>query len=284
VFYQLITGNRPGTTCWLERFGHREGGETGHGFNCRRRLRSGHAGVRFPAAKSVGAGDNEAMAMTEQEWLDGTDPTKMMRHLATKADKRRSMLFACACQRRLSHQSDCQRQLLETMEQDADGQATPSDVLRTLQDIGDDVDLVYVTSSVGKSDWAISESLDSAAFVADAVLGDSVMREGGVTEALKPDLARKAVYDAEKGVQCTLLRDIFGNPFRPVTLNPVWQTSNVTALAQSIYDDRAFDRLPILADALEDAGCDNADILNHGRQPGEHVRRCWVVDLVLGKR
>jgi hypothetical protein len=73
------------------------------------------------------------------------------------------------------------------------------------------------------------------------------------------------------------------NPFRPVTVDPAWQTSNVTALAQPIYDERAFDRLSILADALEDAGCDNADILNHCRQPGEHVRGCWVVDLVLGK-
>jgi hypothetical protein len=83
--------------------------------------------------------------------------------------------------------------------------------------------------------------------------------------------------------EATLLRCILGNPFRPVVINPAWETSNVTALAQSIYDDRAFDRLPILADALEDAGCDNADILNHCRQPGEHVRGCWVVDLVLGK-
>jgi hypothetical protein len=55
-------------------------------------------------------------------------------------------------------------------------------------------------------------------------------------------------------------------------------------LAQSIYTDRAFDRMPILADALEDAGCDNADILNHCRQPGEHVRGCWAVDLILGKK
>src|SRR5262249_27365406 len=99
--------------------------------------------------------------------------------------------------------------------------------------------------------------------------------------------ARRAVptsQPAERSAQCSLLRDIFGPlPFHPVTLNPAWRTSNVTALAQSIYDDRAFDRLPILADALEDAGCDNADILNHCRQPGEHVRGCWVVDLVLGK-
>jgi hypothetical protein len=80
-----------------------------------------------------------------------------------------------------------------------------------------------------------------------------------------------------------LLSDIFGNPFRPVALNPAWRTANVTALAESIYTDRAFDRLPILADALEDAGCDNAEILNHCRAGGVHVRGCWVVDLVLGK-
>jgi hypothetical protein len=71
-------------------------------------------------------------------------------------------------------------------------------------------------------------------------------------------------------------------PFN-LSLNPCWLTLTVRQLAQAIYDDRAFDRLPILADALEDAGCDNADILNHCRQPGEHVRGCWVVDLLLGK-
>ena len=96
-------------------------------------------------------------------------------------------------------------------------------------------------------------------------------------------LSRTPWAKTEMAAQADLLRCIFGNPFRPVTLNPSWRTSNVVGLAQSIYADRAFDRLPILADALEDAGCDNADILNHCRQPGEHVRGCWVVDLVLGK-
>ncbi len=83
--------------------------------------------------------------------------------------------------------------------------------------------------------------------------------------------------------QAAILRDIFGNPFRTAPLDPVWLTSTVVALAEGIYADRAFDRMPILADALQDAGCDNDDILNHCRQPGEHVRGCWVVDLVLGK-
>ena len=62
-----------------------------------------------------------------------------------------------------------------------------------------------------------------------------------------------------------------------------WNDGTVRKIAQAIYDERAFDRLPILADALEDAGCDNADILNHCRNGGEHVRGCWVVDLLLGK-
>ena len=79
------------------------------------------------------------------------------------------------------------------------------------------------------------------------------------------------------------LRDIFGNPFRPVAVDPTWLTSTAVALARGIYDDRAFDRLPILADALQDAGCENADVLDHCRGPGPHVRGCWVVDLVLGK-
>jgi hypothetical protein len=67
------------------------------------------------------------------------------------------------------------------------------------------------------------------------------------------------------------------------SLEPAWLTSTVIALAKGIEDERAFDRLPILADALQDAGCDNADILDHCRGPGPHVRGCWVVDLVLGK-
>jgi len=93
-------------------------------------------------------------------------------------------------------------------------------------------------------------------------------------------------FDAECVEQAVLLRDIIGNPFRSFAVDSSWlswRDSTIPKLAQAIYDERAFDLLPILADALEDAGCDNADILNHCRQPGEHVRGCWVVDLLLGK-
>jgi hypothetical protein len=86
--------------------------------------------------------------------------------------------------------------------------------------------------------------------------------------------------------QVRLVHDIFGNPFRPAALDRSWLTwndSTVAKMAQAVYDERVFDRLPVLADALEEAGCTNADILNHCRQPGVHVRGCWVLDLLLGK-
>ncbi len=82
---------------------------------------------------------------------------------------------------------------------------------------------------------------------------------------------------------CRLILDIFGNPFRPIAADPAWLTPTVQSIATAIYEDRAFDSLPILADALEEAGCTNVDMLLHCRKPGEHVRGCWVVDLVLGK-
>jgi hypothetical protein len=84
-------------------------------------------------------------------------------------------------------------------------------------------------------------------------------------------------------VQPPLFREIFGNPFRPVVLDSSWLTSDVVALARGIYEERAFDRMPILGDALQDAGCENDDILAHCRGEGPHVRGCWVVDLVLGR-
>ncbi|MCE9563964.1 MAG: hypothetical protein K8U57_18130 [Planctomycetes bacterium] len=87
----------------------------------------------------------------------------------------------------------------------------------------------------------------------------------------------------EVAAQTCLIRCIFGNPFRPVSLNPSWLTSDVVALARGIYDERVFDRMPILADALQDAGCDNPDVLNHSRGDSVHARGCWVVDLVLEK-
>jgi hypothetical protein len=92
--------------------------------------------------------------------------------------------------------------------------------------------------------------------------------------------------DRERGCQSQLLRDLFGPlPFRPVVVGPPllrWNDGTVVKVARGIYDDRAFDRMPILADALVDAGCDNDDILSHCRAQGAvHARGCWVLDLLL---
>src|SRR5262249_51106589 len=95
------------------------------------------------------------------------------------------------------------------------------------------------------------------------------------------DWSRRLQADSRRLLHC-----VFANPFSRIASHPAWLTWNdgtVHKLAQTVYDDRRFDLLPILADALEEAGCDNADILAHCRGPGPHVRGCWVVDLLLGK-
>lgn len=90
-------------------------------------------------------------------------------------------------------------------------------------------------------------------------------------------------WRAELGAEADILRDIFGNPSRPAVIDPVWLTPGVITLAQSIYYERAFDRMPFLGDALEEAGCDKLDILDHSRSQKQHFRGCWVIDAILGK-
>lgn len=100
------------------------------------------------------------------------------------------------------------------------------------------------------------------------------------------DDAAMRTMESERPKQLHLFRDVFCNPLRPVSLKRTWLTWNdrtVVKLAQFVYEDRAFDKMGLLADALEDAGCTDADILTHCRGAGPHVRGCWVVDLLLGK-
>jgi hypothetical protein len=120
-------------------------------------------------------------------------------------------------------------------------------------------------------------------------LGDRIDWAGYAIDTCAPaadivDLASAETRPFLKQVPPSLLRDIIGNPFRSITLNPSWLTSTVLALATGIYEEKAFDRMPILADALQDAGCEHEEILNHCRQLGDHVRGCWVVDLLLNKQ
>ena len=106
----------------------------------------------------------------------------------------------------------------------------------------------------------------------------------------QPRHLKKATRRLSLLKQTRLLRCMFGNPFRPVSINPVWLTPTVSNLAQSAYDERIMpsgeldpSRLAVLSDALEESGCDDEEILNHLRSPGPHVRGCWVLDLLLGK-
>ncbi len=104
----------------------------------------------------------------------------------------------------------------------------------------------------------------------------------GVVKALRKLVAFNHTTLADYPLR--LIHEVIGNPFRPVTFSPSWRTSTVVALAAQMYESRDFGAMPILADALQDAGCDNADVLEHCRGPEPHVRGCWVVDLVLGKQ
>jgi hypothetical protein len=91
------------------------------------------------------------------------------------------------------------------------------------------------------------------------------------------DFAPAEVHSAE------LIRDIFGNPFRPVASDPAWLSTPVVDLARTMYESRDFLAMPILGDALEEAGCSDADVLAHCRGDGPHTRGCWVVDAILKK-
>jgi hypothetical protein len=108
------------------------------------------------------------------------------------------------------------------------------------------------------------------AWLASGVLLD-VLREAGEDPAI------------EEKAQCDLIRDIFGNPFRPVTFASAWRTDSAVSIARTMYDSHDLSAMPILADAIEDAGCDSEEILGHCRGPGPHVRGCWALDLILGK-
>jgi hypothetical protein len=106
-----------------------------------------------------------------------------------------------------------------------------------------------------------------------------------------PAKAAQSAGSSERERQTSLLRDVFGNPFRPVALDPAWRTADVVALGQAAYEERALpggtlepDRLAVLADALEEAGCADEEVLRHLRGPGPHVRGCWAVDLLLDKQ
>jgi hypothetical protein len=255
--------------------------------------------------------------MTEAEWLNCTNSKLMLAFLRGKASERKLRLFACACCRRIWHLlTDARsRKAIEVAEQAADRLTNPQALLEASDcawaaakemiasfwtasaiDPYNDPDFMYgihddrlAAPAACAAAYASMDDLGDVPSVAHYACHAKVQAASpvGADSSAEGIVTRDQAERAEWAAQAALVRDIFGLlPFRPVTIpqsSLVWNDGTVVTLAKAIYQDRAIDRLPILADALEEAGCDTADILAHCRQPGEHVRGCWAVDLILGK-
>jgi hypothetical protein len=222
----------------------------------------------------------EGRPMTESEWLACTDPSAILSFLvdSDNANERKFRLFACACVRRLWHRfSDGERRAVEVSERYADGLANGLE----LDAAGGDNALLR-QGREADPDWNWRAVLAAIRIAADVLNCKGSGDERGVRVR-------------EQTTQAGLLRDCFGTvAFRPLpAIQSVWLAWNdgfIPRFAEAAYEERCLPegtldptRLAVLADALEDAGCTDAAILDHLRGPGPHVRGCWALDLVLGK-
>jgi hypothetical protein len=245
--------------------------------------------------------------MTEQEWLACTNPEPMLLFIRDKVSERKMRLFALACCRRIWDRITdprC-RAAVEFAERFVEvgvarRKGRPQVDKAARQACRDASTAAY--HSQGRPDHAARLIESNAFHAARATVEGSAwfaahLSSGFSANAVGMDWLREretgpfvwnpAAREVEYRQQIPLLRDIFAVPFHlpsPVRATALASGEGaVPKLAQSIYDGGAFDRLPILADALEDAGYTDADILDHCRGPGPHFRGCWVVDLLLGK-
>jgi len=260
--------------------------------------------------------------MTKAKWLACTDPTPMLKVLRDKASDRKLRLFVCACCRRIWHllEDERSRQAVEAAESFAEGRkgheelgvaaeaagvaslaagagwlAASAAWQVTLPEISVQREWEadeYSSSALVLHDlWKQGSAAEAAGYAADAVASSAV--DGPPARDIPKQIAEATwnrVRASERKRQARLLRCIFGNASRPAPADPTWRTATTVSLATAAYEDRNLpsghldpDRLAVLSDALEDAGCDNADLLAHLRGPGPHVLGCWVVDLILGK-
>jgi hypothetical protein len=221
--------------------------------------------------------------MKEADWRACTDPQWMLAFLQGKASDRKVRLFACACCRLVFSEffifdGDIER-AIETAEWYADGLAC-EDMRREAEQAAQNVE--FGTSY----DCLVNQVL--VATVSKTLSAIDVWRRlVKYCQRYTCDDWRIPRIDKLATDGCQVLREVFGPlPFRPVVVEAswmAWHDGAITKLAQAIYDDRAFNRLSILAEALEEAGCTDRDILVHCRQSGDHVLGCWVADLLLGK-
>jgi hypothetical protein len=228
--------------------------------------------------------------MTEAEWLACDHSQAMLESLEGKASDRKLRLFTVACCRAVWEflVDDRSRKAIDAVERLANGELfeeereNHSRAARAA--FGDAITPLCrdahgprtATCAGAKAAWlALFPSALEAAARAAYQCANAARRA--------PRVQFLAAWAEAYRKQAYLLREIVGNPFRPIAFEPAWLSSDVLLLAQGIYDEKVFDRMPILADALQDAGCNNPDVLDHCREPGEHVRGCWVIDGILGK-
>jgi hypothetical protein len=227
--------------------------------------------------------------MNETDWLACAEPHPMLNFLDGRASGRKLRLFAAACCRRIWGvlADPLARRAVEIAEEYADGRADDDALARarraaeTARGFTDydsvEEEAVGIVISLAHRD----DTLAGIAAARAAEVATWAVVQGCPTEELEARFA--AALAAEQSAQAALLRELFGNPFRPVTPDPEWHTTTAVQLARQMVDANDFSAMPILADALEDAGCGDEEVLAHCRGPGPHVRGCWVVDLVLEK-
>jgi hypothetical protein len=210
--------------------------------------------------------------MTEAEWMACDEPWQMLNHLGSKVSNRKLRLFCVAWCRTAGLQPEIEiATTFDLMERYADGMSNDAELLAAR---------MVAYRRLPRPRYVTYPVVLSTPDIVYAALGKQ-------TATIRAGLWYLVQTRAERRQpQITdLLRDVFGNPFRSVAFSTEWRTSTAVAIASQMYESRDFSAMPILADALQDAGCDTDDILNHCRDAKQtHVRGCWVVDLVLGKQ
>lgn len=227
--------------------------------------------------------------MTEVEWTACTDPQAMVHFLGDRTSDRKLRLFALGCCHRFHGLilDERTRAALGVAERMAEGKVDPEEHQAAYEAATEAAEYAHENRLAAEQEHpAGSPELEEAVRAASlAEMGEWVLADGwGAAERAACLDWDQTQHRPRHGFEPALLRCIFGPlRLRSIIIDASWRAATVNSLAQAIYDERAFDRMPILADALEDAGCANADILGHCRGGGQHVRGCWVVDLVLCK-
>jgi hypothetical protein len=233
-------------------------------------------------------------AMTEEEWLASDDPTAMLIALQGRASDRKLRLFAVVCWQRIwAEQVEAsEREVVELFVGYVDGAVSPGAWVDGFSGAGgvrlprhiqfllwtDPVVAARETAQGAANDLGWRRSWYAVPIDVNAPF------EERMAAANRKHEFHCQVRSTEEESQADLIREIFGNPFRPAEFSAEWRTDTAVSLARQMYDARDFSAMPILADALQDAGCDSDDVLNHCRDANQvHVRGCWVVDLVLNK-